>query len=96
MNLNNENKSEECNTKISELEDIINDLNIQLNNERKITNSTKEYLFVLENTIVRKDRDIKRQKKQIKKLKKENKLIKNSTSWKITEPLRKFMNIIRR
>ena len=41
-------------------------------------------------------KDIKKKNKRIKFLKNENQLLKSSTSWKITSPLRKFFNLFKK
>ncbi|AMK15419.1 hypothetical protein [Methanobrevibacter olleyae] len=108
MDLDNEINNHHAN--ISEQEDIIIELKKELDDEKIIKNRTKEYLFVLENRISKKDKKIKSQDKKIKsqdkkiklqdkkikKLKKENRILKTSTSWKITAPLRKLMSFVKR
>lgn len=106
------NLDDDCNVhdKISENEKIIDDLELQLDELKFISNNTKEYLFVLERelnkknkkinslqkNIKKKDKEIKSLKKDLKKVKKENKEIKSSTSWRITSPLRKLFNFFKK
>lgn len=76
----------ELNNKLEEKDKIIEDLKNELKEEKLISSKTKEYLFILENKNSIKDKEIKKLKKEIKK-------IKNTTSWKITKPLRKVGNL---
>ena len=91
-------------------EKLIDELETQLDELKFISDSTKEYLFVLEREVNEKNKkikslqkDIKKKNKKIKELKKENKkiesenkLIKSSTSWKITSPLRKLFRLFKK
>lgn len=97
-----DNEINEFREKISQQEEIIQKLSKELDDEKFINNQTKEYLFVLQNRISKKDKKIKAQQKKIKKqnkklkkLKNENQILKNSTSWKLTAPFRKIMNFIK-
>ena len=49
-----------------------------------------------EKTILKEDKYLMQLKKENKRLKRANSKMKNSRSWKITKPLRKLMNILRR
>ena len=80
--------------KIKQQEDLINDLKLQLNEKEVIHDKTKEYLFIMENQIFEKDKEISALKSQNKKAIDENKLLKSTLSWKITKPLRKIKKII--
>ena len=103
---------DDCNVrdKLLENEKIIEDLEVQLDELKFVSNNTKEYLFVLESQIneknkkinslkkdiKKKNKELKSLKKDLKKVKNENKELKSSTSWKITSPLRKLFRIFRK
>ena len=103
---------DDCNVHDKHLENkkIIEDLEVQLDELKFVSNNTKEYLFVLESQInkkkkkinslkkdiKKKNKELKSLKKDLKKVKNENKELKLSTSWKITSPLRKLFRIFRK
>ena len=66
----------------------IDDLKKTLNEEKKISMLTKEYLFYLESQINKNNTEIKNLKKNNKKLVNEINIMKSTLSWKITKPLR--------
>lgn len=95
---------------VSENDKKINDLEKQLDELKFISETTKEYLFILEKenneknkkinslqkNIKKKNKQIKSLKRDYKKIKKENNILKSSNSWKITYPMRKLFNLFKR
>ena len=63
----------------------------KLDEKELIIDRTKEYLFVLEHELIKKNQEIK----SLKKYKKENKALKSTISWKITKPLRWISNLLK-
>ena len=72
-------------------EEIIDHLKSKLDEKELIIDRTKEYLFVLEHELIKKNQEIK----SLKKYKKENKALKSTISWKITKPLRWISNLLK-
>lgn len=77
------------NNKIEEQQHLINDLNSQIHDLKKIDSNNKEYFIFLE-------MENYNLNAEVKKLKKENDSILSSVSWKITRPCRYVVNLFRK
>ena len=68
------------------------ELETQLNELQLILTNNKEYLFILESNISKKNNQIQTLQNELQKQKKENDILKSSNSWKITQPFRNISN----
>ena len=79
------NDIEALNNRIEEQQNIIDELNSQIRDLKKIDSANKEYFIFLE-------MENHKLNAQAEKLKKQNDSLLSSSSWKITKPLRAVRN----